>query len=539
MRRKLKMLSCYLLLSIFSVFGAEKNLHIIPYPNELKKAEGFCDLSKGINIVAGDNLISKQLYDFFLKDFNIQKKNNGVKVFLQIDEQLKNEEGYKLEVAVNRITIKAATRKGQFYAIQTLRQIVDNKKVPCVHIVDEPRFSWRSFMLDEARHFQGKEVVKNLLDDMSALKLNTFHWHLTDDAGWRIEIKKYPLLTKIGSKRDSTQVEDPTLQTPGETGDPAYDRFLRRYQSNKFDGKPHQGYYTQEDIKEIVAYAKERGIQIIPEISMPGHATAAIAAYPWLGTVNQKIAVPVKFGVILNVFDPSSERTVQFLKDVLKEVSVLFPAPYIHIGGDEVKHDQWKASENISKYMATHNLKNYKDVQVKFTNEMSDYVEKELGKSIIGWSEILGVDTHAWQNDAGKGSQQLSKNAIVQFWTGNKDILKYALDNKYKVVNSYCVDTYLDYNYDQIPLKKSYSFQVVPDGYTNSSVIGLGCQLWTEWVPDMKTIQYQIFPRIAAYAELGWTQEKNASYDRFLNNLKPMISKWKKKGYNIPNIELN
>ncbi|ADY53642.1 Beta-N-acetylhexosaminidase [Pseudopedobacter saltans DSM 12145] len=538
MKHKIKLLVFFYFCSILWVFGAKDRLNIIPYPNKVQIYEGFCDLSKGVNVVGGE-LIKKQTYSSLEHDFGILQNKSGIKLSFLISPEITNKEGYVLNIDYNAINIKASSKEGHFYALQTLKQLVSNKKLPRVEIIDEPRFSWRSFMLDEARYFHGKKVVKNLLDEMAALKMNTFHWHLTDDAGWRIDIKKYPLLTKIGAKRDSTQIEDPTLQVPGETGDPAYDEFLRRYQSNKFDGKLHQGYYSHSDIKEIVAYARDRGIQIIPEISMPGHASAAIAAYPWLGTLDQKIKVPTRFGVMENVFDPSSKKTIQFFKDVLAEVSSLFPAPYIHIGGDEVKHNQWKASENITKYMTENNLKNYKDVQVKFTNEISDYVEKELGKSIIGWSEILGVDTHVWQKDTGKVTQQLSKNAIVQFWSGNKDILKYALDNNYKVVNSYHEDTYLNYSYDQLPLKKSYSLQVVPQGYERSSVIGLGCQLWTEWISDMAAIQYHIFPRIAAYAELGWTKEEYRSYDRFLLNLKPLVNKWKEKGYNLPENEFN
>jgi len=538
MIRKIQLLVFFYLCSILCVLAAKEKLSIVPYPNKVQILDGVCDLSKGVNVF-GNELIKKQTYSSLEYDFGVSKNKKGVKISYDFSPEVKNKEGYILRIDDDAINIKASSNEGHFYALQTLKQLVSNKKLPQVEIIDEPRFSWRSFMLDEARHFHGKKAVKNLLDEMAALKMNTFHWHLTDDAGWRIEIKKYPLLTKIGAKRDSTQIKDPTLQVPGETGDPAYDEFLRRYQSNKFDGKPHQGHYTHDDIREIVAYARDRGIQIIPEISMPGHASAAIAAYPWLGALGQEIKVPVRFGVMENAFDPSSKKTMQFFKDVLKEVSSLFPAPYIHIGGDEVKHDQWKASQNITRYMTENNLKNYKDVQVKFTNEISDYVEKELGKSIIGWSEILGVDTHAWQKDIGKATQQLSKKAIVQFWSGNKSILKYALDNNYKVVNSYHEDTYVNYTYDQLPLKKSYAFQVAPKGYEDSSIIGLGCQLWTEWVPDLATIQYQAFPRIAAYAELGWTQEESKSYDRFVTNLKPLLLRWKKQGYNLPEIEFN
>ncbi len=536
--RKIHVFIFFYLSGILLVWGSNDRLNIIPYPNNVHVIGGYCNLSKGMYTL-DQSILSHQLYDYFQHDFGIPKHKNGIKVSFILSSEITNEEGYDLHIDADHIQITASNRKGHFYAIQTLRQLVSGKKLPRAHIIDTPRFAWRAFMLDEARHFQGKETVKKMLDEMAALKMNTFHWHLTDDAGWRIEIKKYPLLTTVGSKRDSTQIEDPELQIPGETGDPAYDAFLRRYQSNKFDGKPHQGYYTQDDIKEIIAYADQRCIQIVPEISMPGHASAAIAAYPWLGTAHGLIEIPVRFGVMLNVFDPSSPKVVRFLKDVLAEVSILFPGPYIHIGGDEVRHDQWKASPRIAEYMQANHLKNYKDVQVKFTNEISDFVENELGKSIMGWSEILGVNSHVWQTDEEQASQDLSRNAVVQFWTGNKDILKFALDNRYQVVNSYHEDTYLNYSYEQLPLRKSYAFQVIPDGYENSSVIGLGCQLWTEWISDRATLEYQTFPRIAAYAELGWTREDNTSYERFVENLKPLLSKWERKGYHLPKIEFN
>ncbi len=506
---------------------------LIPYPAVVEPKEGFCDLSNGI--VTGDNgMLAKQLYEMLRQEAGIVRDAKGVPVSFIQSGSIGNPEGYVLDIQANAITIRAETAAGHYYALQTLRQLLTGKSVPCVTIEDSPAFAWRAFMLDEARHFHGKETVKMLLDEMARLKMNTFHWHLTDDAGWRIEIPGYPLLTSVGSRRDSTQVEDPDLQVPGETGNPAYDEFLKRYQSNKFDSNPHSGYYTREDIVELVKYAAERHIRIVPEISMPGHASAAIAAYPWLGTTGETIPVPVRFGVMTQVYDPSSSKVMRFLKDVLAEVSRLFPGDYIHIGGDEVKFDAWQQSESVKKYMQENGLRNYRDVQVNFTNEICTYIEKVLGKKMMGWNEILGINAHNWGSSTPDATHRLSDKAVVHFWTGNMSILKYAIDNSYTVVNSYSDDTYLNYSYAQLPLKRSYAFNPVPDGYKKNQIYGIGCQLWTEWIRTRKDVEKQVFPRIAAYAETGWTEPSGKSYSRFLDALEVQKARWKQLGYDLP-----
>lgn len=514
------------------LFGCGADVNVIPQPNEIHKGNGFCNIEQGIYTLEEGRTVDF-LYGYLADDHGIQQNAGGTEVRFTKSTEATDEEGYSLNVSKHMIEISAASEKGWFYGIQTLRQLIDGKKIPCVKISDSPAFRWRAFMLDEARHFHGKETVKMLLDEMARLKMNTFHWHLTDDTGWRLEIKKYPRLVEIGSQRDSTQIEDPGLDIPGETGDPAYDAFLRRYQSDKFDPAPHKGYYTQEDIKEIVAYALDRNIRIVPEISMPGHASAAIASYPWLGTAKEQIKVPCRFGVLSQVYDPSSEKVMQFLKDVLKEVSELFPSGYIHIGGDEVKYGQWQESESVKQYMKDNGLASYRDVQVKMTNDICHYIEDELGCRMIGWNEILGISAHEWDKAEGTSDTKLSKKAIVQFWAGNKSILHYTLENGYEVVHSYCEDTYIDYSYEQLPLERAYSFNPVPEGFDKENIIGLGCQLWTEWVRDRNRIEYQTFPRIAAYAETGWTDCADKDYGRFRHSLKKLTKIWKDKGYNI------
>lgn len=531
--KKFKILLALMSLAFSSYVIASETLKLVPYPEKINITEGYCDLASGIS-VSDKSSVAGQLLDYFSSDFNIPANKKGVKVKFVTSGKIVDEEAYTLQVNKKVILITAATPKGHFYGVQTLRQLVKDRKVPCLLISDTPAFAWRAFMLDEARHFHGKATVKRMLDEMALLKMNTFHWHLTDDAGWRVEIKKYPLLTEIGSKRDSTQIEDKELKTPGETGNAAYDAFLRRYQSNKFDPKPHTGFYTQEDIREIVAYAADRCIQIVPEISMPGHASAAIASYPWLGTTKEKIKVPVRFGVLSQVYDPSSSEVMTFLKDVLTEISQLFPSGYIHIGGDEVKYVQWEQSPSVQRYMKENKLETCRDLQVKMTNDMCHFIETSLGKEMIGWNEILGLNVHGWSENKASSTEKLSKKAVVQFWSGNKDILKYALDNGYKVVNSYCEDTYIDYSYEQVSLERAYKFNPVPEGYDRTQIYGIGCQLWTEWVRDAKMVEYQAFPRIAAYAETGWSKPENKSYERFLKCIAPLLDRWKKKGYNLP-----
>src|SRR5690606_19914079 len=254
---------------------------------------------------------------------------------------------YELDVKKNGVEIKAVSEAGIFYGIQSLKQLLlHSKQIPLLSIQDEPSFKWRSFMLDEARYFQGKETVKKLLDDMALLKLNKFHWHLTNDAGWRIQIKSFPLLTEIGSKRDSSQIND--------NG--------KKWKSTVTDHREHGGFYTQEEIKEIIAYAAERQIDIIPEISMPGHVSAAVASYPFLGTTKKPIKVPVYFGVVSAVLDVADPQAISFVHQILREVAQLFPSDYIHIGGDEVKFDQWKQSKAIQQYMQESKIENYYDL---------------------------------------------------------------------------------------------------------------------------------------------------------------------------------
>ncbi len=318
-------------------------------------------------------------------------------IAFKYDERLE-EEAYELNVTKNGIVLTASSSTGWFYGVQSLIQLLPGTSDPSessssleiqeIHIKDSPRFKWRAFMLDEARYFKGMDQVKMLLDEMALLKMNVFHWHLVDDQGWRIEIKKYPLLTEIGSKRKSPQVGPLMWDSPIQSAE------------------PHEGFYTQEEIKELVRYAEERHITIVPEIEMPGHSSAAIASYPWLGTAKREIEVPIRFGGVgIDVYDVSDPKVYQFLTDVLDEVMALFPSDVIHIGGDEVKYTQWKESETVQAYMKEKGLASPADLQVYFTNQISQYLQSK-GRRMMGWNEIMGHNLHEYQNDTDKRIEQ-------------------------------------------------------------------------------------------------------------------------------------
>lgn len=356
--------------------------------------------------------------------------------------------------------------------------------------------------------------VKQLLDEMADLKMNVFHWHLTNDQGWRIEIKKYPKLTEIGAFRDSSEIN--------------------HFGSDVYDGKRHGGFYTQEDLKEIVDYAAKRHITIIPEVSMPGHASAAIASYPWLGTSGKQIKVPGKFGVHYEVFNVADPDVMKFLDEVTDEVIAIFPGSVFHIGGDEVKYDQWKNSPAIRAYMTKHNLKTPAELQVYFTNEISNMLAAK-GKRMMGWNEITGDKLHEYQSDADTEGvkQELASGTIVHFWKGDTALIRKTIEKGYDVVNSYHEYTYLDYSYVSIPMEKAYSFNPVPEGLTDdqkSKVLGLGCQMWGEFIPTVESMNLKVYPRLAAYAETGWTDASNKDYQRFLDKLNSFLQKWKTEG---------
>jgi hexosaminidase len=422
-------------------------------------------------------------------------------------------EGYQLEVTPDGIDVRASGLAGAFYAVQTIRQLLPPAifraayvpgvawTLPAVRIEDTPRFAWRGAHLDVARHFMPKEFVKKYIDLLALHKLNVFHWHLTDDQGWRIEIKKYPRLTSVGAWRKETLVGH-------STDDPAAERY---------DGLRHGGFYTQDDVREIVEYARARFVTVVPEIEMPGHSVAAIAAYPELGVTGEPTEVATKWGVFDDILDPS-DRTIAFMQDVLTEVMALFPNREIHLGGDEAVKTRWKASPEVQAHIKALGLENEEQLQGWFMKQMDAFLAAH-GRRLVGWDEIL------------EGG--LSPNAVVMSWRGEEGGIAAARAG-HDVVMTPTAYSYFDYYQSQdrdreplaiggyLPLERVYGYDPVPAGLEPrfaTHVLGAQGQLWSEYLPGPKAVEYMAFPRLCALAEVVWTPKARKNDQDFLARL--------------------
>jgi alpha-L-fucosidase len=418
-------------------------------------------------------------------------------------------EGYRLAVTRGSVTISAGAPAGVFYGTQSLLQLLPAEvlsptvaspvewRIPCVQIEDAPRFPWRGFMLDTARHFFTGEEIKRFLDLLALHKMNTFHWHLTEDQGWRLAIQKYPRLTEVGAWRPGVGFGlDPTSTT-------AYGP----------DGR-YGGFYSREDVREIVAYARERSITIVPEIEMPGHATAALAAFPELGCTGGPYDVELTGGIFHGIFCAGREETFAFLHDVLDEVVELFPGKYIHIGGDEAPKDNWKKCPRCQARMKTEGLRDEHELQSYFIRRIEGYVNGH-GRTLIGWSEI---------REGG-----LARSAVVMDWIGGA--VEAARDG-HDVVMSPTGFCYLDYKQgvppepgftgSYLPLAKTYAFEPIPQGLDprfHGHILGGQGNLWTELVPSMRSAEYMTFPRLGALAEALWSEKAVRNEESFLLRL--------------------
>lgn len=532
--KKVLFICVTMLLICISGKATERNLLLIPYPQQVSIKQGNYNLTDNVKIGA-DPLFTqelKKLQEVLTEDFGLKSqivKPSKADISLCCDASFMQEEkeAYQLEVTDMKITIRAQMATGIFYGIQSLRQLIKSEAgkwiIPKLTITDYPALSWRSFMLDEGRYFKGEKVVKQILDEMALLKMNVFQWHLTDDQGWRIEIKKYPRLTEIGAFRDSTQME--------------------WYESHHYDGKPHGGFYTQTQIRSIIKYASERHITIIPEIEMPGHSAAAIAAYPWLSATGKEIKVPCNFGVQYDVFNVTDPKVLNFLNDVIDEVTTLFSSGILHIGGDEVRYDQWNASSSVQKFIQEKGFSSASDIQVWFTNQMSKVIAQK-GWRMMGWNDITGEKLHHFQSGDKEGTERLAPGTIVQFWKGDSDILQRAAEQGQHIVNSYNNFTYLNYSYEYdslqatyefkpISLQRAYEFKPVPENFPVHlvpQILGASCQMWGEWIPTVESMNYHIYPRIGAYAEVFWTLPIQKDYVRFRKSLEYFLTRWKKQG---------
>ncbi|WP_309330543.1 family 20 glycosylhydrolase [Mucilaginibacter sp.] len=497
---------------------SDPNLGIIPAPVSLKKSAGEFDINPKTVLLA-DSLNNKAV--LFLTDYlqnkamlHVQlKHNNGAAtansiVLTSAGTDNLPADGYRLTITPQQVVI-AGKGAGLFYGIQTLIQLMPVDKaatarMPCVQIEDYPRFAYRGMMLDVCRHFFSVEFVKKYIDLMAAYKLNNFHWHLTDDQGWRIEIKKYPGLTQIGSQRAQTVIGNYHDRTP-----------------QQFDNTPYGGYYTQDQIRDVVKYAADRYINIVPEIEMPGHSEAALAAYPDLScdpSLTYKVAET--WGVFHDIYCPS-DKAFNFLQDVLTEVMDLFPSKYIHIGGDEAPKDVWKKSEFCQKLMKQLGLKTEDELQSYFIQRIEKFVNSK-GRSIIGWDEIL------------EGG--LSPNATVMSWRGEEGGIKAAQQSHNVIMTPGSGGLYIDQQqskqnleplsiggYD--PLSKIYSYNPTPGELTPDQqkfITGVQANLWTEYIPSENKADYMILPRLFALSEVAWSPLASKNYNDFANTRLPL-----------------
>ena len=408
----------------------------------------------------------------------VAKKSNVIRL-IEKNEAL-GDEGYILRAERDSITLIAQTEKGIFYAGQTLRQLTEDTVIQCMEITDKPRFGYRSFMLDSARHMQSIDEIKRLIDAAALLKMNTMHWHLSDDQGFRIESKKFPLLNEKGSWRNS-------------------DDF-----GSMHTGKRYGGYYTQDEIKEIVAYCKERFIDVVPEIDLPGHSTAIISSYPELSCRKLQIPVETKQGIFDDVLCIGDENTLQFVYELLDEIIPLFPYENFHIGGDEVKYRRWENCPKCKAKKQELGFDNFSQLQWHFTKQVIDHLTRH-GKKAIVWNESLA---------GGK----LTDEATVQMWLDPKKHSIRHANRGGKVITTDFYHYYCDYPYHMTPLRKTYNFNPLPKGIApvmQKNVIGVEAPLWTEYVCDFDKLCYMFFPRIAAVAEVGWSKNENLDCKTF------------------------
>ncbi len=493
------------------------DFNIIPKPVSLQAGNGTIEWDSKVTIVA-TSTEQKQIASLlqeFLKAKNISTVITEVAtatddqvILTTTDDAALGDEGYKLSIGKDGVNIIARNGAGLFYGVQSFFQLypqTEKIELPYVDITDQPRFVWRGLHLDVARHFFPIDFIKKYIDLMSHYKLNTFHWHLTEDQGWRIEIKKYPKLQEVAAFRKETIIGRASSRT--------------RNEPHQFDGTRHGGFYTQEEVKEVVAYAAQRYVTIVPEIEMPGHALAALAAYPHLGCTRGPYEVATTWGVFEDVFCAGKETTFEFLQDVLDEVVPLFPGKYIHIGGDECPKAMWEKCPLCQKRMKVEKLKDEHELQSYFIQRIEKYLNGK-GKSIIGWDEIL------------EGG--LAANAAVMSWRGEEGGIAAAKQN-HDVVMTPNDWLYLDYYQDTtskseplaiggfVPIERVYAYEPLPSGLNSEQtkhILGTQANVWTEYMPTSDHVEYMVYPRALALAEVAWSPKENRNYDDFLKRLK-------------------
>lgn len=528
---------CILFSTCFYACSEKRTLNsdyeIIPKPLDVNcKGDASFLLKDGVSVIYPENNQKMQDNAEFLVDY--VEKQTGVKltshagmpvdgaICLTLDLNDDNAEAYKLIVNDKRVCISGASEAGVFYGIQTLRKSLPvaqdiNVNLSAVEIYDKPRFAYRGAMLDVARHFYTVDEVKTFIDMLALHNINRFHWHLTDDQGWRIEIKKYPKLMSVASERKETVVG--------------------RWYSGIYDGKPYGGYYTQDELRDVIDYAAKRHITIIPEVDLPGHMQAALTAYPELGCTGGPYEVRTIWGVSQDVLCVGNDFTLQFVKDVLSEVADIFPSEYIHIGGDECPKVRWekcpKCQERIKSLGLKSDAKHTKEqrLQSYMIQEAAKYL-KEKGKRIIGWTEIL------------EGG--LVPDATLMSWIGESGGIEAAHQHHDVIMTP---NTYLYFDYYQskkvedeplaiggyLPIEKTYNYEPMPKELTKEEqqyIKGVQANLWTEYIPVFSQVQYMVLPRLGAVAEVQWTDPSKKDYKDFLRRVPHLVAVYDCYGWN-------
>ena len=459
------------------------------------------------------------------------QKEAKARIILDLNPQLPAE-AYKLNVSKKQVRIEASRPAGFYYALQTLKQLMPRNvmagvatsdhsqwSLPSVKIEDAPRFEWRGFMLDEGRHFFGKDEIKRVIDMMAIYKMNRFHWHLTEDQGWRIEIKKYPKLTETGAWRNSK---------------------VLAYGDVKPDGERYGGFYTQKDIKEIVAYAKKKFIEIIPEIDIPGHSQAAVAAYPEFLACDprDKHEVWLQQGISTDVINVANPKAMQFAKEVIDELTELFPFNYIHLGGDECPTNKWQKNDECKKLLSEIGSSNFRDLQIYFYKQLKDYIATKPAdqqRQLIFWNEVLHGNTSILGNDI-----------TIMAWIGANAAAKQAAKQGMNTILSPQIPYYINRKQSKLPtepmsqghgtetVEAVYNYQPLKDvdAALQPYYKGVQANFWTEWVTEPSVLEYLMLPRLAAVAEAGWTPQEKRNYEDFKERIRKDAELYDLKGWN-------
>ena len=518
-----------------------QEIALTPQPAHLTVKDGRFEfgnqLKANVAPYQGDSI--RMVFESFKKELqeatgikvSSTQKEAKARIILDLNPQLPAE-AYKLNVSKEQVRIEASRPAGFYYALQTLKQLMPRNvmagvatsdhsqwSLPSVKIEDAPRFEGRGFMLDEGRHFFGKDEIKRVIDMMAIYKMNRFHWHLTEDQGWRIEIKKYPKLTETGAWRNSK---------------------VLAYGDVKPDGERYGGFYTQKDIKEIVAYAKKKFIEIIPEIDIPGHSQAAVAAYPEFLACDpeNKHEVWLQQGISTDVINVANPKAMQFAKEVIDELTELFPFNYIHLGGDECPTNKWQKNDECKKLLSEIGSSNFRDLQIYFYKQLKDYIATKPAdqqRQLIFWNEVLHGNTSILGNDI-----------TIMAWIGANAAAKQAAKQGMNTILSPQIPYYINRKQSKLPtepmsqghgtetVEAVYNYQPLKDvdAALQPYYKGVQANFWTEWVTEPSVLEYLMLPRLAAVAEAGWTPQEKRNYEDFKERIRKDAELYDLKGWN-------